>query len=574
MSTKLMKFALAATVALGASAVMAQEFGEGISASVSQPEKIGSFVQSADGAMSQDQNALDGEKEKITIENSSVEMKPSEVLSKLMASEDMSLYDPKTGRILVLSKVTFDVRNPKVSSDFIEERVYRMTELLMNAKGEIVKTICSKMSAERVLDLPANPIRNQLQKEEDEIKKQVEYTKELLEKAGIAVEEAKFDTKRLTVPELMGTLADICKSDYITKLDAEKKAEFEAATNEYSTIKRSYDALVKKAEECQADFREKLQQQRTASIKLSAGMQIHGCVIIEQAEGAFVKNGKWKYEIAALYSWSKEAQDAAHAILSAKKVTFNKGSKTIGEWVSHYAKIPPEDGGLADWMGSRRYTDKYGDMWYLGIYPSVVVDNEIDNAKNLKAAALMARAEVGYALYSDFKTEEALEQINLDFKDDNGETISKTLKDYSQKTIESFKDLVFFGLGPVGGPYLLKHSTGHDINVVVYGINASNAKTMRDIQRNAHKLGLKINTYQEYERGRQEDMSEQTRASRNNPAARDAGRDGARAETEEALHTRAKPTGMRRSEAESSNSNTMPKRLKKGTRFIRATDDF
>ena len=254
MTMKTMKLALAAVAVLGVGTATAQEFGAGnkldtakdavaVPAKATEvapvnnqaPAEPQEFVQSEGGAMAEDQKSVDFENENDLPEN---------VLAKLMASEDTSLYDEKTGRILVLSTVTFDVRNPKVSTDFIGERVSRMMELLMNAKAEIVKTICSKMSAERVLSLPANPIRKQLKKEEDELRKQIEYTKSLLDEAGITLQNAKLDTKKLTIPELMAAMADVTKSDYAAKLDAEKKEEFATAKNDYKKIEGEYKQLL------------------------------------------------------------------------------------------------------------------------------------------------------------------------------------------------------------------------------------------------------------------------------------------------------------------------------------------
>ncbi len=572
MTMKTMKLALAAAAVLGAGAAMAQEFGDGkneaptevgvpAEAESAEPQE---FVQSSDGAMAQDQKSVDFENEDETPEN---------VLAKLMASEDTSLYDEKTGRILVQSTVTFDVRNPKVSTDFIGERVSRMMELLMNAKAEIVKTICSKMSAERVLALPANPIRKQLEKEERELKKQIDYTKSLLDEAGVALENAKLDTKRLTIPELMAAIASVFKSDYAAKLDAEKKEEFAAAKNEYEKIEAEYKALLELAKAKQAEFSDNLQQKSGGNISLSAEMQIHGCTVLEQAEGSFLKNGKWKYQISALFSWSEEGQKAAEAILNAKKTTFVPGKHTVTEWLNHYAKIDPKQGGLADWMGPRTYIDKNGDMWYLGIYPAAALDNAVDDGKAIKAAALMARAEVGFALYADLKTENAYESLHLDVKVD-GETVSKKLEDYSEKTTESFKDLVLYGVGKVGPTYNLKHSTGHDIHVVVYGVNASNAQTLKSIHANAHKLGLSINTAQEVERGRLNRMNEQTSASKNNAAARAVGAQQADQETAAAFKARAAAERKRQAIEAAPSQPQQDKGLKKSTRFTRSTDDF
>ena len=295
MTMKTMKLAMAAAAVIGAGAAFAQEFGTAPSTNDAAAE----FVQQPNGAMAQDQAQAEAA---APVQQAAT--KPEDALAAYMNDPKNGIlpYDAKTGRIVVQSTVTFDVRNPEVSNGFIEERNARATELLLNAKAEIVKSICSKMSAERLLDLPANPIRKQLDKEEAEIRKHVEYVKKQLDEAGIALNDAKLDTKTLSAPELMAAVAQVYKGDYAANLDAEKKAKLEAAKNDYKNLKAEYEALVKKAELVQSQFQDSVSKTSKASISLSAEMQIHGCSILEQSEGAFIQNGKWKYQISAIFS--------------------------------------------------------------------------------------------------------------------------------------------------------------------------------------------------------------------------------------------------------------------------------
>lgn len=566
MAMKTMKFALAATAALGAGAVMAQEFGK------ASPEAVAAevVVQQPNGAIAQDQAQKDAETSAAQFSD-----KPEDVLAEYMRTKKIQPYDKKTGRIVVQSTVTFGVRNPEVSTDFIEERNARSMELLLNAKGEIVKSICSSMSAERLLELPANPIRKQLAKEEEEIRRHVEYVKKQLDEAGVAFDDAKLDTKSLSAPELMAAVADVYKGDYAAKLDAGKKAKLEAARNDYNSLKAEYDALLKKAEMVQGQFKDSVRKSTRSSISLSADMQIHGCSILEQCEGAFIQNGKWMYQISALYSWSDESQKAASAILDAKPVKFAKhGKKTITEWVDNLAK----NKALTYWTGPRTYIDKNGDMWYLGIYATPVYEDAITDEKAQKAAALRARAEVGYALYAQLTTTNALEETQIDF-DVDGATITKKLSDYNEKTMEKFSDLTLFGLGKIGPTYNLKHDSGHDIHVVVYGINASNAQSMKSIQDAAHKLGIKINTAQQVEWGRQEQMRRLTEMSRDNDAARGVGAQQALGEAADALLPKKEAPKPRVTppvppKVVPPAPEPQRKGLRPGVKFIQSTDDY
>ena len=566
MTMKTMKIALAAVAVLGTGAATAQEFGKAASAAPAAAPVT--LAQPPNGALAQDQTQKDAE-----APASQFSDKPADVLATFMKEPANNIlpYDKKTGRIVVQSTVTFDVLDPEITADFIEERNSRMMELLLNAKGEIVKSICSEMSAERLLELPANPIRKQLKDREAAIRKSVDKVKKQLDEAGIALDEAKLDTKTLSAPELMAAAAEVYKGEYASKLDEEKKAKFEASKNTYNALKAEYDALLKKAEQVQEQFRDSVTKSTRSSISLSAEMQIHGCSILEQTEGAFIHNGKWKYQISALFSWSEESQEAAEAILSAQAVTFKPGKRTVTEWVSNLAK----KGALAYWSGPRTYIDKDKNMWYLGIYATPVRDDAIADEKAEKAAALLARAEVGYALYAQFKTTNALEEAQIDFNVD-GANVSKKLRDYNEKTTEQFKNLTLFGLSKIGPTYNLKHKSGHDIHVVVYGINASDAATMKGIQAAAHKLGIKINTLQQGEFGRQRQMRRLTKMSRENPAAQRNGAEQALQELTDTLRPNPPVVPQAPQPPVVTPPAPAPQRpsLKPDVQFIRNTDDF
>ncbi len=566
MTMKTMKLALAAVAVLGVGAVSAQEFGEKKNATPSGEQQ--EFVQSKDGAMAQDQALVEfkeGQKE---------DPPASKLLGDMLRNNEMTRYDPKTGRIVAQRTVWFNVRNPKISTDFITERTTRMVQLLMQAKAEIVLTMYSKMSAEQVLNEPDHPVAKKLDDDQKFLRKQLEETKKMLEEAGVALDDAKRDVKAMTSPQLMAALADIFKSDYAAKLQGEKKAEYEAAKNDFKAAEKEYQILLKRVDEENKKMGDNLQQELKQRMSLYSKKQIHGCKVLQQAESAKPVGGKWRYEISALFSWSPEDEAAAKAILSAKSVKFQKGKHTVEEWLDHYSKIDPKKGGLADWMGPRTYIDKNGDMWYLGIYPSPVLEDAFYDSKGVKSAAMKARAEVGFALYADLVVSNTFESLNLQY-DVDGESVTKTLDSYSQHISQSFSNLEIHGLRQVGGDFTLKHATGHDIHVVVYGVNASEAQTMKSIHENTQKVALEINTIQEKMRGKNARMRQQVLLSRDNEAAREAGAREADQETADAFKARAAEERKRQiQESAPVPAPQQRQELRRGTRFTPANDDF
>ena len=77
------------------------------------------------------------------------------------------------------------------------------------------------------------------------------------------------------------------------------------------------------------------------------------------------------------------------------------------------------------------------------------------------------------------------------------------------------------------------------MQVVVYGLNSGSVEALRNIQTKANSLGIEVNTAQEYERGRQQQMRKSFEASKDNPQARAAGAASANKELKQASERRA-----------------------------------
>ena len=108
-------------------------------------------------------------------------------------------------------------------------------------------------------------------------------------------------------------------------------------------------------------------------------------------------------------------------------------------------------------------------------------------------------------------------------------------------------------------------------------MNSGSVKALKDIQTRAVALGIEVNTYQEMERGRQQQLKKTSEASKNNPAARAAGAAQARsdlaAEAAKAKQRRAarqQNTGFKEVKGQKSTTPSTGN-LKTGTAII--TDD-
>ena len=154
----------------------------------------------------------------------------------------------------------------------------------------------------------------------------------------------------------------------------------------------------------------------------------------------------------------------------------------------------------------------------------------------------------------------------------NGEKETQIYKDFSKSQGESFKDIQISGNAELWSGTVRHEPSGIDMHVVVYGVNSGSVKALRDIQSRAVSLGIEVNTYQEMERGRQNQLRSTFDASKTNPSARATGASAASADLKAKAAARrpAKPVNTFKENAGQSDSRTKGS-LRKGTQMI--TDD-
>ena len=477
-------------------------------------------------------------------------------------------YDEEADRIIVSDFIEFDIKNPKVSADFIDLRKEKMSELMLKAKAKIIETIMSKMSGSRILDVPGNPIAKQLEKEQSEMNKALAAAREDLAKLDANLADALARRDDVTPGELVAVISSWFtsaeKENIAAKYDADKKERYDNAKADFEAAAAKYKELAEKAEALKGTISKEM---KTSLSRVSA-MPIYGCTVLQQAESISEKNGRYKYQIAILYSWSGEMMKASGEILKGQSVKFTPGKKSIKEWISGKAK----KGALAQWIGPRQYIDNYGNMWFIGISCAAVDDDADTSEANREAAELEAAAEVMFALYSDATSSKTLNKLMRTKIGANGEKETQIYKDYSKSQGEAFKDIQISGNAELWSGTVRHEPSGLDMHVVVYGVNSGSVKALKDIQARAVALGIEVNTYQEMERGRQEQLRRTFEASKNNPAARAAGAAAASADlkAKAAARRSAKPVNTFKESAGQSTSQTKGN-LRKGTQMI--TDD-
>ena len=179
-------------------------------------------------------------------------------------------------------------------------------------------------------------------------------------------------------------------------------------------------------------------------------------------------------------------------------------------------------------------------MWFLGISCAPVMDDSDDNNTQREIAELQAKAEVMFSLYADAKSSKKLETLTQTKVGANGAKEYQTLEDYSKEQSESFNNIMISGNNELYSGTVRHAPSGLDTQVVVYGVNSGNAKTLKDIKTRATELGIEVNTAQESIRGEQNRLKERFDVSKDNPDARNRGARGADADLKKKQEERAK----------------------------------
>ena len=478
--------------------------------------------------------------EVVQVQDENVEPAPtaSEVIDNYCSEKKITPgYDRKKNRILVTDSITFDVPNPKVDAKFVKLRREKISQLLITAKAQIIETIMSEMSGSRVLDIPGNPIADQIQADRVAADAAVAAAKDELAKLDKELGSAlnALDSQATSQQTL-----DVITS-YITEAEAKNlPASYKADQKaQYANVKAAYETAKAKCAELEAKadaVKGKVVESMKSSLSRASAMPIYGCTVLQQAESIVQEGGKYQYEIAILYAWSEEMMKAAGEILKGKSVKFKPGKKSIGEWLDAKAA----SGALSQWVGPRNYIDNEGNMWFIGIGCGPKPSNGRQQTLARKQCALEAAGEVVYSLFADASTKETLEKVMQTTAGKNGQEETAVYDNFAMAQQEAFSKIHIGGIENKKQRTYRHAPSGLDLQVCVAAVNSGNVEALRDIQSGMTALGIQVNTYQVMERGRQAMLKSTYEASKDNAAARAAGAENAAADLQDRA---AKATG-------------------------------
>ena len=559
-----------------ASSVRAQEFGAEAPAAAPAPVTAPA-VAPAPVAEVVDGSGAQALKQAVETEDGGAITDPAMFLEKMMLDKGWNKgYDEEKNRIIVMQTVKFDIDDPNnITNDFIKLRSFKMNELLLRAKGQIIQEIFTKMSAERILDIPGNPVKEkvnlELAKAQDDLNAAIAKLQKMNEDFETARKQNDSHSFWEKLQFVSKWFEKTTAADYIANLTADKKASYEEAKVKLANAKEVYETALAKAEEVKNTLAEECKNEVSAN----SAMVIQGCTILKQIEGTVEEEGATKFQISAIYCWSNDMQMASGEILQGRSVKFAPGKKSIQQWIIEKA----ENGALATWVGPRNFIDNKGNMWFIGISCAPNHKNSSIARSYLTQASLKARSEVAFALFADAMAKQVMEETMKSYNKLNIETGDvKTTQEIIASTAEHFAEKIkadITGLTPLFSNIVTHPNSQQKIQVCVYGLDAGNVANLKKIQAASTALGIQINTAQEMERGRQTQMRERYERSKDNQAARAAGAIQADNEINAQRQGIQQKNGFRPAAGgDNQNNQNKPTKLKKGVNFVDDDDDF
>ena len=449
---------------------------------------------------------------------------PLDLLGEYLEGKDIALgWNEKKGRIIASAEIEFDVEDPEISDEFLNERSVRMDQLLIRAKAEVIKFIKSEMSASRMLEVPGNPLSKKYDPQLSAMSKDLRAAYVALKRAKVDMD-FEIEQQKTYTPEqiaafaesIIGKFADIDNGNIAAELDAKKKESLDAARKKVADAQASVDSIQQQIEEELEKIKGSVSQSSESSIEVASQMVVLGGSVLKQAEGYNPDTGK--YYIAVVYYWSRDLQRASAAILTGTPMEFAKGKKSLAMWLAGKKK----SGEYAWMLGPRSFVDDEGNMRILGFSSYPETDNTTKNTQNKGTADLRARAEVGYSIFADAYSHEKSMIKARDRVIGANKSEFEMESAYTAQMGEAFKNITISGLGPVSTPASVK-IYGLKARVVAMGVDATASSALKDIFKQSELLGIDVRKAQARQRGEDNALRAAATAAQDDAASYAAG---------------------------------------------------
>lgn len=420
---------------------------------------------------------------------------------------------------------------PGDMADFLAIRESLYVEAELMGKAAIIEAFLTKASASNLMSVPGNPVARQLEEEQRRIREARRLHDEHLEKARQqaamlmeALDKAQAEELRgVTTEDRLKSLLDAAikrlDASYSTEaVDSEKKKRVQDLKLRLQRANESLELAeekAKKARETARKLQGEVARQTRSEIETLAEMPLFGAVTLAQAESYDDLRGT--YQVAVVMAWSPQLEMEARSILLNQSALDSRPNrKTFNEWLN--------DRDLRVMVGTRRYLAQDGSINYIGISAAEYDPDDMYSLNDASMEAeLWAKQYAILSLAGDVESFRRAERLKQDIRTEDGKTRSRALKNLTVELRNAVKGLQVSGLSIVRTEQTVHPPSGKPIVVAVASVNSDLARNAPDLMKETYATLVEVNQNQAYRQGQIRGMRGMASASRNDPAAVQAG---------------------------------------------------
>ena len=490
MKCSMIKLALAASVAIGASALMAQEMG----AANEEPQTVTEQIDPDKGPQIV-QEAEAKQPEVKAVEEAQAESEkfiPAGEAVRTMLKKQLKLkegYDRKKKSIIAIGKAVKKISDPASEKGFMNTRAMKALEAQLSAKAEIIRSI--NMNVEGIDRLACQDVdgEDDVMKVYAEKKAAFEAKKAQLAKALAVLDEKEADALAgVTLSDRFGAILDgiakkLDNAYSKEQIEADKKAAYEQVKDQVAALQEEYKALEKDANSIPKYPSTEIKNDVTVTSK----MPLLGAYVLLQAE-SWDKN-KGEYEIAMAVVWSPKLEVNARKLIQGDLTpSANKGQFSVDDWV--------EQQYLPCMIGSRRITDDEGHSIFIGIAAADISGSVSGRRAKEAHADTDAIQAVARAMFADVQTYREASRTYKEYNDDLSTGVERFVENTVSKHNVNLK-----GCSRLTSTECEHPITGRKTYISVYYIDPALNKEAAELMKNAYaNAGLAVKATQ-YARG-------------------------------------------------------------------------
>lgn len=511
MKSQMFVYALAATVAVGASAVLAQEMGAvppapaAVSASASNPAVVnaGSLATPDDQgpqivaenqkyapAVVPQQAAPVAQQPRRSVEDANTAVQRA-----LNARGFSQVYREENGSIIQIGQAVDNVDDP-TAPDFMLRRELLVRQAELHARFLIASVVRQQMNGSTRVKTPGTKEREEFMArcsaEIAAAEQQKVKTAALLQSleqaeanmlAGVTTDD---QWKRLMDGIIKRIDAKYNKDDIVAEKQQQYlkvKAAYEEARAQLDELKQKQDTMFpRKTVETEAEA--------------YAQMRLAGAVTLVQSESW---DGK-QFQVAVAVVWSPKLQERALITLGCGKAPGAKSTdKTLGAWLQEQA----DSNELSKLVGTRQFVDDKGRQYVLGFSAAEVPEDATDYEDSMMQADLLAQQAVAFYLFSEGDGSASVKAGLAKFKGRASEAAAKVSTEMQQALPKNF---TVSGLGKVYSRKCRNELSGKDIYVSVAAVDATLAGKSSEILKSWYAAAAQSVATSQYYAGEQQGM--------------------------------------------------------------------